>query len=62
MVEIYTAGGKMIGKISGSKLPGGEHQVTWDGYDEGGNMCPAGLYIYRVTAGKAHSTGTIIKM
>lgn len=62
IVEIYSAGGKMIGKVFESGLPQGEHQITWDGSCSEGNKCPAGIYLYRVTAGKAHSTGRIIRM
>jgi hypothetical protein len=61
-VEIYSAAGKMIGRIFESGLPKGEHQVMWNGCEESGNKCTAGIYLYRVTAGKAHSSGMIVKM
>lgn len=61
-VEIYSASGKMMGKVFESGLPQGEHQVTWDGYSADGKNCPAGIYLYRVTAGKAHSTGVIVRL
>ncbi|MFA4862913.1 MAG: FlgD immunoglobulin-like domain containing protein, partial [Bacteroidales bacterium] len=61
-IEIYTAGGKMIGKVLESNLPAGEHQVTWDGCNSTGDKCSEGIYIYRITAGEAHSTGTIVRM
>jgi hypothetical protein len=60
-VEIYSASGKLIGNIFESSLQRGEHQVTWNGCDAGGNACPSGIYLYRITAGKAHSTGTVIR-
>jgi hypothetical protein len=62
MIEIYSAGGKMIGKIFEGDLPEGEHQVKWNGYDAVGNACAAGIYLYRITAGNAHSTGMIVKI
>ena len=62
IVEIYSAGGKIIGKVFESDLPAGEHQVTWDGFNSSRNRCSPGIYIYRITAGKAHSTGTIVRM
>lgn len=60
-VEIYSASGKKIADIYESQLPSGEHQVTWDGCDAGGNDCAMGIYLYRVTAGKAHSSGVMIR-
>jgi len=60
-VEIYSASGKLIGNIFESSLQKGEHQVTWDGCDAGGNVCPSGIYLYRITAGKAHSTGAVVR-
>ncbi len=61
-VELYSAGGKMIGKIFESDLPAGEHKVMWEGKDVNGINCPAGIYIYRISAGKAHSTGTVVRL
>ncbi len=61
VVEIYTASGNLIGNIFGSDLQKGEHQLSWNGCDAGGSECPAGLYLYRITAGKAHSTGAVVK-
>jgi len=61
-VEIYSAGGTMIGKVLEANLPAGEHQVIWDGCDGSGNRCADGIYLYRVTAGEAHSTGVIVRM
>jgi hypothetical protein len=60
MVEIYSASGRCIGKLIESDLSKGEHQLTWDGCDAKGNPCSAGIYIYRITAGHAHSTGSVI--
>ena len=61
MVEIYTASGILIGKIFESELQKGEQEVRWNGCDAGGCECPAGIYLYRVTAGKAHSTGVVVQ-
>jgi hypothetical protein len=61
-VEIFSAGGKLIGNIFESGLSEGEHQVMWEGKDVNGINCPAGIYIYRITAGKAHSTGMVVRL
>jgi len=61
MVEIYSAGGKPVAKIFESRLASSEHQVTWDGCDAMGNACPSGIYLYRINAGKAHSTGSLVR-
>jgi hypothetical protein len=60
-VDIYSAGGKLIGKIYESVLLAGEHEVMWNGCDANGTPCTAGIYLYRVTAGKAHSSGMTIR-
>jgi hypothetical protein len=61
MVEIYSASGRIVNKIVDSRLGRGDHQVTWNGCDAGGSECPSGIYLYRITAGTAHSTGTIVR-
>ena len=60
IVEVYSAGGKLIKLLENNKMTSGTHEVTWDAKDNYGNDCADGVYIYRVIAGKAQSSGTII--
>jgi outer membrane protein assembly factor BamB len=59
MVEIYSASGRLINTVFEADLSKGEHQVCWAGKDASGNDCPAGIYLYRIRAGDAHSTGVL---
>jgi hypothetical protein len=60
-VDIYSASGNHVARIFESDLQKGEHQVSWNGCNASGNACPSGIYLYRVTAGNAHSTGTVVR-
>jgi len=59
-VEIYSAGGMIVNTLINQNMPSGTHEVSWDGSTGAGNNCPDGIYIYRVMAGHAHSTGLLI--
>ena len=60
LVEIYSAGGKRIQTLTDQEMPAGMHEVAWNGNNSSGNACTNGVYIYRVSNGKAQSTGILI--
>jgi hypothetical protein len=60
-IEIYAVSGKLIGRIFESDLQKGDHVMTWDGFSDQGANCVSGIYLYRITAGKAHSTGEVVR-
>ena len=62
MVGVYNSVGKQVKVLSDQDLPGGLHKVSWDGRNESGMECPAGVYIYRINAGQDQSSGTLIMM
>jgi hypothetical protein len=59
-IEIYSAGGKLIRVLKEETMMPGNHHVTWDGKTGDGKECSGGVYIYRILAGKAQSSGNLI--
>ena len=49
-VEIYTLGGRLVRKLTGSNL------VVWDGRNEEGESVTIGIYIYAITDGDGKRT------
>jgi len=59
-MELYSAGGKLLRTFEEGTLPEGEHELLWDGTGISGSRCPDGVYIYRIIAGEAQSSGTLL--
>lgn len=59
-VEIYSAGGKLQSVLMQERCAPGNHEITWQGNNDSGKDCPSGLYLYRIHAGDAQSTGMLI--
>ncbi len=47
-VEIYDLNGRRLRQLRGDRGSSALYQLFWDGRDDGGNMAPPGLYIYRI--------------
>ena len=47
-VEIYDLNGRQVRALRGDRGASALYQLVWDGRDDGGNMVPPGLYIYRI--------------
>lgn len=58
-IEIYHAGGKMLKAFAEGKMGAGTHEVTWRP-EQAGSTESEGVYFYRIIAGNAQSTGTMI--
>jgi len=50
-VRVFDQSGRMIRSLCGSVLPGGHHQIIWDGLSEEGHRVASGVYLLRVEAG-----------
>jgi hypothetical protein len=48
-VEIYDLNGQQVRALRGDRGASALYQLVWDGRDDGGNMVPPGLYIYRIS-------------
>ncbi len=60
-LEILDSAGKVVRALAPEDKAKGDHTLTWDGKDQGGNKLPEGVYALRVTAkddaGGALTTG-----
>ncbi len=50
-IAIYNALGQRVRSLIGGYREAGYHAVVWDGTDDAGKSCAAGVYLYRLTAG-----------
>ncbi|MES2202665.1 MAG: hypothetical protein V4498_10470 [candidate division FCPU426 bacterium] len=47
-VEIFDRLGRRVVVLQDSTLGPGLHEVRWSGHDEGGQLCPTGIYLARI--------------
>ena len=57
-ISIYTVGGRMIKKITGTSTSFGHNEEEWDGREENGGELGNGVYLFRVTAVKGAKENT----
>ncbi len=50
-LEIFNVLGQKIKTLVDQRQPAGHYTVRWDGTADNGEMAPAGMYFYRLTAG-----------
>lgn len=60
--EIYDSNGRLVQVILEEELSEGEYTIAWNGNDRNNNSCRSGIYLFRVWAGTAHSSGTVVLM
>jgi len=58
-VTIYDARGRRVRSLLDQPRPPGRYRLLWDGRDGRGTILPSGIYLYRVEAGVALSTGKL---
>jgi hypothetical protein len=59
-VTILDVAGRRVCTLTEATFPPGPHEVTWDGADDTGRLCPAGLYFYRIATGDRAFTRRIV--
>ncbi len=57
-IELYDAAGRRVTAVFQGRLPGGEHEVSWDGRDASGHEVAAGIYFVRLMHGQEEITGS----
>ena len=56
-IKIYNIQGQLIRTLADTQKSAGTHHVRWDGRHDNGEVASAGIYVYRIEAGKQHLTG-----
>lgn len=59
-LEIYDASGRLVRRLMNERKDIGKYTAVWDGTDEHGKGCPAGVYFVQLESGGAHDVGKII--
>ncbi len=59
-LRIYDARGRLVRELLRGELPAGGHEAPWDGCDQAGRGCAAGLYLARLDAGGRTVTGRMV--
>jgi len=55
-LTVYNVLGRRVVTLVEGDYPAGSHQVTWNGTDAGGRPVSSGVYLYRLSAGRAAMT------
>ncbi len=55
-LNIYNLKGQKVRTLVNEQRTAGQHSIHWDGTDDGGRTVTAGLYLYRLEAGKTNIT------
>jgi len=59
--KIYSMKGMLMRILfDGDAGPGAFSIPYWDGFDDGGRMCPVGLYVFQVITGTWARAGTVV--
>lgn len=61
-IRIFDVRGRDIARLNSTGLDAGEHTLRWNGRDTANRQVPAGIYLYRVQAGREVAGGKIIRM
>ncbi len=54
-VTVYDVAGRRVRCLVGERQTRGEHEVVWDGRDDGGRLVGAGTYFYSVQIGTQYA-------
>jgi archaellum component FlaF (FlaF/FlaG flagellin family) len=59
-IDIYNARGQLVRSFSSYHAAAGYYQINWDGRDSSGKAVSSGVYQYKMTSGKYHSTKKMV--
>lgn len=59
-LKVYDAAGRLVATLLDEHRDAGHHQVTWDGRDDRGRRCPAGVYLYHLEVGNFSQTKQMV--
>jgi hypothetical protein len=59
-LAIFDASGREVRSLVSGEQTSGQHQVTWDGLDDAGASCPAGVYFVSLRSQEFNATQRIV--
>jgi len=59
-LRIYNLKGQLITKFEAQPKADGEYSFSWDGRDAKGNLCAAGMYLYKLKTGRFSASKKMI--
>ena len=59
-IDIFNARGQLVRSFSSYHDAAGYYQINWDGRDSSGKAVSSGVYQYKMTSGKYHSTKKMV--
>ena len=62
MVEIYDLRGARVRVLANGAFRAGWHRLEWDGSDERGHACGAGVYFIRLESGRERNTLRVLRL
>jgi len=60
LLEVFTVDGRRVRTLVNEEMATGQHRVSWDGMDTAGQRVASGTYFYRLQAGDAVQTRSMI--
>jgi hypothetical protein len=61
-LRIHDVAGRTVRTLVDGMLPGGAHELAWDGLDQAGHTLPRGVYFARLRAGNEETAAKILRM
>jgi len=59
-LRVFDLSGRLVQTVKTGLLPAGYHQLSWDGRTGDGRSAAAGVYFYRLEAGKNQKSGRVV--
>ncbi len=61
-IVVFDVAGRAVKTLVSEIVPAGNHQVTWDGRDDSGNLVPSGVYIYQYRSGRSVESKRVVRL
>ena len=59
-VSLYNVNGQKVRSLVFDRFPAGKNSVLWNSLSDDGRLCASGIYLYRIKAGRAFTTGKML--
>jgi hypothetical protein len=59
-LTVYDVSGRRVRSLVRGDQPAGAHSIVWDGRNDGGRQVAAGVYFYRLAAGRSSSVRKMV--